>query len=96
MFVAGFIFPFAWMIAALLPLPPDPMLEMRERDHSTSNLDANNNVLNDYAREFGPMDEARYESAFWWRRLNRWMSLVGVIIIAVIIVLVVIGTRGWK
>jgi len=61
------------------------MLDIREGDHSTSNVDANNNVLNDYAREFGPMDEARYQSAYWWRRLNRWMSLVGVIIIAVIV-----------
>ena len=73
------------MIAALLPLPPAPFLNMQERDHSTSNLDSTNDVPNDYARQFGPMDEARYESAKWWRRLNRWMSLVGVLVIAVVV-----------
>jgi hypothetical protein len=73
------------MIAALLPLPPAPVLNMQERDHSTSNLDSTNDVPNDYARQFGPMDEARYESAKWWRRLNRWMSLVGVLVIAVVV-----------
>jgi hypothetical protein len=89
MFIAGFIFPFAWMIAAFLPLPPNPMLEIRERDHSTSNLDSSN----DYAREFGMMDESRYQSAKWWRRLNWCMSVVGLMIIAVVIVLVIIGIR---
>jgi hypothetical protein len=73
------------MIAAFLPLPPAPVLNMQERDHSTSNLDSTNDVANDYARQFGPMDEARYESAKWWRRLNRWMSLVGVLVIAAVV-----------
>ena len=73
------------MIAALLPLPPNPILEMRERDHSTSNLDSSNDVSNDYARQFGPMDEARYESAKWWRGLNRWMSFVGILILAAVV-----------
>ena len=73
------------MIAAFLPLPPRRILDMREKDHSTSNLDSSNDVLNDYARQFGPMDEARYESAKWWRRLNRCMSLVGVLIVAAVV-----------
>ena len=73
------------MIAALLPLPSSPILNMRERDISTSNLDGSNDPSNDYIRQFGPMDEARYESAKWWRRLNRWMSLVGFLIIAAIV-----------
>lgn len=96
MFIVGFVFPFAWMIAAFLPLPPRPLQEMQERDDSTSNLGASNHEFNDYERQFGPMDEARYESAKWWRRLNRWMSLVGAIIIAIIIVLVIVSLReGW-
>jgi hypothetical protein len=73
------------MIAALLPLPLSPVLNMRERDISTSNLDSSNDPSNDYIRHFGPMDEARYESAKWWRRLNRWMSLVGLLIIVAIV-----------
>ena len=73
------------MIAALLPLPPRPVREMEERDNSTSNLGVSNDTFNDYERQFGPMDDARYESAKWWRRLNRWMSLVGFLIIAAIV-----------
>jgi hypothetical protein len=73
------------MIAAFLPLPSSPILDMRERDFSTSNLDGSNDPSNDYVRQFGPMDEARYESAKWWRRLNRWMSLVGLLIIAAVV-----------
>uniref|UniRef100_A0A8H4RH05 Serine-rich protein n=1 Tax=Cudoniella acicularis TaxID=354080 RepID=A0A8H4RH05_9HELO len=87
-----------WMIAAFLPLPMNPMSEMRERDpeHSTSNLDSSNNAVNDYTRQFGPTDERRYESAKWWRNLNRWMSVVGVLIIAAVVILVVVSLKeGW-
>ncbi|TVY19321.1 hypothetical protein LARI1_G002345 [Lachnellula arida] len=98
MFTLGFIFPFAWMIAAFLPLPLNPMTEMRERDveNSTSNLGSSNDYANDFTRQFGPADEIRFESAKWWRNLNRWMSVVGLLIIAAVVVLVVIGVReGW-
>lgn len=93
MFIMGFIFPFAWMIAAVLPLPPNPMREMIERDNSTSNLDSSNEAVNDYARQIRPLDEARYESARWWRQLNRIMSFLGLLIIGTIIVLVVVGVK---
>jgi len=75
----------AWMIASFLPLPVKPVMEMEERDHSTSNLDNSNDNHNDYARRFGPMDESRYESAKWWRTLNRWMSLAGILILAAVV-----------
>jgi hypothetical protein len=73
------------MIAAFVPLPSRPFLNMRERDSSTSHLDGSNDASNDYTRQFGPMDEARYESAKWWRRLNRWMSLLGLLIITAVV-----------
>jgi hypothetical protein len=73
------------MIAAFLPLPPNPVLEMRERDNSTSNLDSSNDAVNEYARQVRPIDEARYESARWWRQLNRIMSFLGVLIVATIV-----------
>ncbi|KAI9646594.1 hypothetical protein NHQ30_004589 [Ciborinia camelliae] len=100
MFITGFLLPFAWMIAAFLPLPKAPFPEMREREDSTGNMslprDLESRGANDYARQFAPLDEARYESARWWRNLNRWMSVVGLLIIAVIIILAVEGTRkGW-
>ncbi|KAJ8064751.1 hypothetical protein OCU04_007063 [Sclerotinia nivalis] len=100
LFIAGFLLPFSWMIATLLPLPKMPFPEMREREDSTGDLtqprDVEGRGANDYVRQFGPLDEARYESARWWRNLNRWMSVVGLVIIVVIIVLAIEGTqKGW-
>ena len=98
MFIVGWIFPpgkphlscccdrltdsIAWMSAALLPLPRKPLKEMREHDGTIIDIPPG---PSDYTRQFGPLDEARYESAKWWRNLNRWMSLVGVIIIVAIV-----------
>lgn len=76
----------AWIIAAFLPLPHRPKYpSMRERDNSTSNLDSSNEEENNYSREFGPLDEVRYESALWWRKLNRCLSAVGVLIIGSVV-----------
>jgi hypothetical protein len=96
-FTAGFIFPLgmhsailpplsgvangilktAWMIAAFLPLPlKNPTLARKEEETETPN---------DFARQFGPLDDARYESARWWRNLNRWMCVVGIIIIVLVV-----------
>lgn len=92
MFVLGFIFPFAWMIAAFLPLPEQPRLEMLERDHSRSEL----GIPESIRRQFNEADDMRYQSARWWRNLNRGMSLVGLAIIGVTIGLVVVGIKqGW-
>jgi hypothetical protein len=77
----------AWMIAAFLPLPYNPMAEMREHeaDNSSSQLDTSNQNATNYDRRFGPIDEKRFENAKWWRNLNRWMSVVGFLIIAAIV-----------
>ncbi|EPE29700.1 hypothetical protein GLAREA_00860 [Glarea lozoyensis ATCC 20868] len=99
MFVAGFVFPFAWMIAAILPLPYNPVAEMREHEAETSSsqLDTSNQIANNYDRQFGRIDEKRFENAKWWRNLNRWMSVVGFLIIAAIIILVVVSIKeGWR
>ncbi|KAK5664171.1 hypothetical protein OQA88_387 [Cercophora sp. LCS_1] len=94
LFIVGFIFPFAWMIAALLPLPPHPRLDMLEReDHSDSQLGRSKPEFRYTTRV---VDESRYESARWWRNLNRFMSVIGLLIIGAVIALVVVGTRqGW-
>lgn len=94
LFVLGFIIPFSWMIAAFLPLPPDPKTllqqQMEERGSSSSRLDFPAEV--EQTRN-GAADESRYQSARWWRTLNRFMAVFGLLIIAAVIVLVIIGVR---
>jgi hypothetical protein len=56
-----------------------------EAETSSSQLDTSNQIANNYDRQFGPIDEKRFENAKWWRNLNRWMSVVGFLIIAAIV-----------
>ncbi|KAK0621303.1 hypothetical protein B0T17DRAFT_508667 [Bombardia bombarda] len=94
LFILGFVFPFAWMIAAFLPLPPNPNRDMIERgDHSEDQFGR-------FQRQPFPqprvIDETRYASVRWWRNLNRVMSVVGLLIVGAIIALAVVGVRqGW-
>lgn len=111
LFVLGFIFPFgmsfsiklqcpesnslclAWMVAAVLPLPANP---------EAYSLEAG-----DYPNQYGSthpafryekyvFDETKYESARWWRNLNRVMSVIGLLIIGAVVALAIIGVReGW-
>lgn len=67
------------MIAAFLPLPSNPLFVMRERSGSAFDVE------NEMARQYGPIDESRYESARWWRNLNRIMSVVGLAIVGAIV-----------
>lgn len=42
------------------------------------------------------VENIAYYNTRWWRNLNRIMAVVGILIIAVIVVLVVIGIKqGW-
>lgn len=42
------------------------------------------------------VDDSRYQSAKWWRNLNRFMSVLGLFILGAIAALVVVGVRqGW-
>ncbi|KAI1144647.1 hypothetical protein F5Y05DRAFT_34152 [Hypoxylon sp. FL0543] len=92
LFVTGFLFPFAWMVAAFLPLPPKPVLAMDERDRSTEEF---------YASEGGEppqrrhvlLDDSRYQSARWWRTVNRFMAIAGLLILGAVAALIVIGVR---
>ncbi|KAF2711196.1 hypothetical protein K504DRAFT_244036 [Pleomassaria siparia CBS 279.74] len=77
LFVFGFIFPFSWMIAAFLPLPPNP--DMTEI--SPSQLD----VERQFDQEIGPVDDRSYQKALWWRNLNRIMAAIGTLLIGVIV-----------
>ncbi|KAI0458346.1 hypothetical protein F5B21DRAFT_500604 [Xylaria acuta] len=97
LFVLGFVFPFAWMIAAFLPLPPGPQFDMQELDKSTTQFripeDSRAELL--YGR-VAPIDDLRYQSARWWRNLNRYMSIIGLLILGAVAALIVIGIKqGW-
>jgi len=80
-FCLGFVFPIAWMIAAFLPLP---QLNEKGKSHVA---DLSNETSNKRQAEL----EVRYENARWWRRINRGMSVIGLLIIGAIIALVVVA-----
>ncbi|KAI0911941.1 hypothetical protein F4823DRAFT_257521 [Ustulina deusta] len=94
LFVLGFIFPFAWMIAALLPLPPNPRLDMEELGKSTAQFQMpGDSGAEPLYRRVAPIDDSRYQSARWWRNLNRYMSIVGLLILGAIAALIVVGVK---
>jgi hypothetical protein len=39
------------------------------------------------------VDDSRYQSAKWWRGLNRIMAVIGLLVIGAVVALVVIGIR---
>ncbi|CAK7223525.1 hypothetical protein SEUCBS140593_005265 [Sporothrix eucalyptigena] len=89
-FTFGFIFPFAWMIAAFLPLPLDPQRAMEKRAEGEFGVPAA------LKRRIAQYDEMRYQSARWWRTLNRVMSVFGLLILGAVAALVVVGVhQGW-
>lgn len=95
LFVVGFIFPFSWMIGAVLPLPKPSPLAMIERDTSFSDLGSRTHS-HEYERHIESVDEVRYQNARWWRLLNRCMSVIGFLIIGAVIGLVIASIRqGW-
>jgi hypothetical protein len=95
LFVFGFIFPFAWMIGAVLPLPKPSPLAMVERYSSISDLGVRSRE-HELDRHIETVDELRYENATWWRTLNRFMSIVGLLIIGAVVGLAVAAVKqGW-
>lgn len=95
LFVFGFIFPFAWMIGAVLPLPKPSPLAMVERYSSISDLGVRSRE-HEFERHIETVDELRYENATWWRTLNRFMSVVGLLIIGAVVGLAVAAVKqGW-
>ena len=49
------------------------------------NVPRQTQVVEDLEKQLGPIDEARYENARWWRNINRILSLVGVVIVVAIV-----------
>ncbi|KIX99334.1 uncharacterized protein Z520_04910 [Fonsecaea multimorphosa CBS 102226] len=46
-----------------------------------------------YERHVAGVAELKFQNARWWRNLNRWMSAVGVVVCALVVVLAVLGTK---
>lgn len=66
------------MLAACLPLPPDPALAKKPRD---SQMD----IERQLERNFGPVEDKSFKKATWWRNLNRVMSGLGTLLIGAIV-----------
>jgi hypothetical protein len=81
-FILGFVFPISWFIAAFLPLPPKPNLNMDEVSRiPTPNIEAQ------LQQRLDIQDDIRYENARWWRCLNRIMCAVGFVVIVLVVTL---------
>ncbi|KAF2232074.1 hypothetical protein EV356DRAFT_260138 [Viridothelium virens] len=97
LFAMGFLFPLAWMVGAVLPLPKLREAEMSEirrglsggGPQTRSQLDVEAAIV----QEVGSLEERKYQKAKWWRWANRIMSVVGLVVIGVIIALVEVGVH---
>ncbi|KAF7504945.1 hypothetical protein GJ744_001592 [Endocarpon pusillum] len=88
-FMLGFVFPISWFIAAFLPLPARPVMREVVQDSEVGGL----TLQEQLDCQTTIREEIRYTNLRWWRNLNRFMSIVGLVVIAIIITLAVIGTR---
>lgn len=79
--MVGFILPPAWFLASFLPLPPRPEISSVKGQNNGRQAQ----VVEDIEKRLGPIDEARYENARWWRNINRIMSLIGIVIVVAVV-----------
>lgn len=83
LFCIGFIFPLAWILAAILPIPHRP--SMRSLGTVDEFLNAQEAVTTSPMYDlFDTQDVIRYQKARRWRVTNRIMSVVGLGVVAVI------------
>jgi hypothetical protein len=87
-FVLGFVTIIPWFLGSFLRLPSRPESGDLEKRMS-SDVEAR------MRRNVAVVDELRWENAAWWRNMNRAMCIVGVVVIILIIVLSVVGSRNW-
>jgi len=80
-FMLGFIFPISWFVAALLPLPIKPAMMEIQHDPEVGGPTLQEQLDHQAATRH----EIRYENLRWWRNLNRFMAMVGLVIISIIV-----------
>lgn len=47
-------------------------------------------------RHFKGGEEIMWQNVRWWRTLNRWMCIVGALVLVLVVVLAVVGTLRWN
>ena len=80
-FMLGFVFPVSWFIAAFLPLPAKPVMKEMVQNPEVGGL----TLQEQLDRQTTIREEIRYTNLRWWRNLNRFMSIVGLVVIAIIV-----------
>jgi hypothetical protein len=80
-FMLGFIFPISWFVAAFLPLPPKPATKEIMDDPEAGGP----TLQEQLDRRTAISEEIRYTNLRWWRNLNRFMCVVGLVVIAIIV-----------
>ena len=101
-FILGFMCPLAWFVGAVLPLPkrPDAFTDVEkghvQRASQHGGVHEAMNILAGLRNEkiLRGGEEASWQNAKWWRNLNRWMCIVGVLVVVLVIVLGVVGTTN--
>jgi hypothetical protein len=80
-FMLGFVFPISWFVAAFLPLPPKPAMKEIAHDPEAGGATLQEQLDHQTAMR----DEIRHANLRWWRNLNRFMGVVGLVLIAIIV-----------
>ena len=80
----------AWIIAACLPVPSSPKSDLEDGDGRADQHDTQASAAH---RRAAMAEMPHHEGARWWRRLNRYMSVVGLLVIGAVVALVVVGVR---
>ena len=80
-FMLGFIFPISWFVAAFLPLPERPAMRQIIHDPET----VGPTLQEQLDHRAAAAQEARYANLRWWRNLNRFMCIVGLVVISIIV-----------
>ena len=102
-FIAGFLCPLTWFIAAISPLPRRPSVYKDLEKNDEFATSSHNQIYTEQGdavarlkleKHLRGLEEVKWQNARWWRLMNRWMCLVGLVVLAIITALAVIGTKG--
>ncbi|KAL5629376.1 hypothetical protein BROUX41_001983 [Berkeleyomyces rouxiae] len=96
-FIVGFVFPLAWMLAAVLPLPDADAEQKLMEDGLNRSGDvssAHEPIVPSQPQPDDTLHLRMLEAARWWRRLNRYMSVVGVLVLGAMVALIVVGVNS--